>query len=45
MTVRRMMEAGLDYKRYVLFDDTAPHNLHYKIGDVEVVFLNPENME
>jgi hypothetical protein len=45
MTVRRMMQAGLDYKRYVLFDDTAPHNLRYKIDDVEVVFLNPENME
>lgn len=45
MLVRRMMIEGEDYQRYVLFDDTAPHKLHYKIGDVEVVFLNPENME
>lgn len=45
MTVRRMMGEGADYQRYVLFDDTAPHNLHYKIGDVEVVFLNPLLMD
>ncbi len=45
ITVRRMVEDGNDYQRYVLFDDTAPHKLHYKIGDVEVVFLNPDNME
>lgn len=45
MMVRRMISEGEDYQRYVLFDDTAPHKLHYKIGDVEVVFLNPLLMD
>lgn len=45
MFVRNEIEAGSEFKHYILFDDTAPHELVYTIGDgVQVTFLNPINM-
>lgn len=45
MMVRRMKEDGIEYDRFILFDDTAPHGMQYTIGDgVQVIFLNPDNM-
>lgn len=45
MMVRRMLEDGLDYTRFILFDDTAPHEMCYTLNDgVQVIFLNPDYM-
>lgn len=45
MMVRRMREDEIEYDRFILFDDTAPHGMTYTIGDgVQVIFLNPDNM-
>ena len=45
MFVRNDIEAGSEFDTYILFDDTAPHELVYTIGDgVQVIFLNPLNM-
>ncbi len=42
MTVRRLVEQGSDTKKFILFDDTAPHGKTYTIDDVTVLFLNPD---
>lgn len=43
MTVRRLVEHGSDTKKFILFDDTVPHNKTYVINDdVTVLFLNPD---
>lgn len=45
MMVRRMREDDIDFDRFILFDDTAPHGMKYTIGDgVQVIYLNPDNM-